>query len=167
MECPSCGSRDIEFIESSGHRVCVQCGTVLEENAIVSSVEFQECGDRSHVVGQFVSASSSKVCWWNLWLTYPTDYVRLVAHQYIAVCPQTPHHHSQNTTAVTLILTLNSLGHSLYTLHSTPNQPLILVFLSPSLASLLAHHPEDTVAMGSLVNPEMPPFLMLSALLLR
>ena len=61
MECPSCGSRDIEFIESSGHRVCVQCGVVLEENAIVSSVEFQECGDRSHVVGQFVSASSSKV----------------------------------------------------------------------------------------------------------
>ena len=61
MECPSCSSRDIEFIESSGHRVCVSCGTVLEENAIVSSVEFQECGDRSHVVGQFVSATSSKV----------------------------------------------------------------------------------------------------------
>ncbi len=39
---------------------CVQCGTVLEENLIVSSVEFQESGDRSHVVGQFVSASTGK-----------------------------------------------------------------------------------------------------------
>ena len=41
MQCPACAGRDIEFIESSGHAVCVQCGTVLEENAIVSSVEFQ------------------------------------------------------------------------------------------------------------------------------
>jgi transcription factor IIIB 90 kDa subunit len=60
MECPNCGSKDIELIESSGHAVCIQCGTVLEENTIVSSVEFQESGDRSHVVGQFVSATSSK-----------------------------------------------------------------------------------------------------------
>mmetsp|Transcript_9667 Transcript_9667/g.14557 ORF Transcript_9667/g.14557 Transcript_9667/m.14557 type:complete len:697 (+) Transcript_9667:118-2208(+) len=60
MQCPACSGRDIEFVESSGHAVCVQCGTVLEENSIVSSVEFQECGDRSHVIGQFVSATSSK-----------------------------------------------------------------------------------------------------------
>jgi transcription factor IIIB 90 kDa subunit len=37
----------------------VQCGTIVEENAIVSTVEFQESGDRSHVIGQFVSANSS------------------------------------------------------------------------------------------------------------
>lgn len=61
MECPTCGSHEIELIESSGHAVCIQCGTVLEENTIVSSVEFQESGDRSHVIGQFVSATSSKV----------------------------------------------------------------------------------------------------------
>lgn len=61
MECPSCSSRDIEFHESSGHAVCVQCGTVLEENTIVSSIEFQETGDRSHIIGQFVSATSGKV----------------------------------------------------------------------------------------------------------
>lgn len=32
----------------------------MEENTIVSSVEFQESGDRSHVMGQFVSANCSK-----------------------------------------------------------------------------------------------------------
>lgn len=61
MQCSSCSSRDIEFVESSGHAVCVQCGTVLEENSIVSSVEFQESGDRSHLVGKFISATSGKV----------------------------------------------------------------------------------------------------------
>lgn len=61
MECPTCSSTEIELIESSGHAVCIQCGTVLEENTIVSSVEFQETGDRSHVIGQFVSGTSSKV----------------------------------------------------------------------------------------------------------
>ena len=59
--CPTCSSDEIELIESSGHAVCIQCGTVLEENTIVSSIEFQESGDRSHVIGQFVSATSSKV----------------------------------------------------------------------------------------------------------
>ena len=61
MQCPQCASTDIEFNESAGHAACVQCGTVLEENTIVSSVEFQESGDRSHVVGQFISANCTKV----------------------------------------------------------------------------------------------------------
>lgn len=61
MQCPNCSSIEIEFIENAGQAVCVQCGTVLEENTIVSTVEFQESGDRSHVIGQFVSATSSKV----------------------------------------------------------------------------------------------------------
>jgi len=61
MKCTQCFSTDIEFYESAGHAACVQCGMVLEENTIVSSVEFQESGDRSSVVGQFVSASCSKV----------------------------------------------------------------------------------------------------------
>ena len=86
MQCPSCGSRDIDYHEAGGHSACVQCGTVVEENVIVSSIEFQvslgklsicelqrrlrlhashyvllqESGDRSSVVGQFVSATSSK-----------------------------------------------------------------------------------------------------------
>ena len=60
MECHTCGSRDIDFHESMGHSACVSCGTVVEENTIVSSIEFQETGDRSHVIGQFVSATCSK-----------------------------------------------------------------------------------------------------------
>jgi transcription factor IIIB subunit 2 len=61
MQCSSCGSRDIDFNESAGHAVCVVCGTVLEENTIVSSIEFQEAGDRSQIVGQFVSGNCSQV----------------------------------------------------------------------------------------------------------
>ena len=61
MKCPFCFSTDIEVNESAGHAACVKCGSVLEENYIVSSIEFQESGDRSHVVGQFVSATCSKV----------------------------------------------------------------------------------------------------------
>lgn len=60
MKCPLCGCTDIEYNECAGHAACVQCGTVLEENTIVSSVEFQESGDRAQVVGQFVSATGSK-----------------------------------------------------------------------------------------------------------
>jgi hypothetical protein len=41
MKCSKCGSRDIDFQESSGQSICVNCGTVLEENTIVSSIEFQ------------------------------------------------------------------------------------------------------------------------------
>jgi len=58
--CFACGSKDIEFHESAGHAACVSCGVVQEENAIVSSIEFQEQGDRSHVVGQFISANCTK-----------------------------------------------------------------------------------------------------------
>jgi transcription initiation factor TFIIIB Brf1 subunit/transcription initiation factor TFIIB len=60
MLCPACGSRDIDFHEANGHSYCVSCGTVVEENAIVSSIEFQEAGDRSHVIGQFVSQNCAQ-----------------------------------------------------------------------------------------------------------
>lgn len=66
MQCSSCGSHDIDFNESAGHAVCVVCGTVLEENTIVSSIEFQEAGDRSQIVGQFVSGNCSQV-WVLFW----------------------------------------------------------------------------------------------------
>jgi transcription initiation factor TFIIIB Brf1 subunit/transcription initiation factor TFIIB len=59
--CPNCGSTHIEQHGASGASVCTECGVVLEENAIVSSVEFAEgAGGASSMVGQFVSASSSK-----------------------------------------------------------------------------------------------------------
>ena len=60
MQCPSCGSRDIEWHEAGGDAVCVQCGTVCEESVIVSSIEFSEAGGSASVVGQFVSENCSK-----------------------------------------------------------------------------------------------------------
>lgn len=60
MKCPACGSKDIDFHEAGGHSYCVSCGTVLEENAIVSTIEFQDSGGGSSVIGQFVSASCSR-----------------------------------------------------------------------------------------------------------
>jgi transcription factor IIIB subunit 2 len=59
--CPNCGSTHIELVIASGASVCTQCGVILEENAIVSAVEFVEgAGGASSMVGQFVSATSSK-----------------------------------------------------------------------------------------------------------
>ena len=59
--CPNCGSSGIEQHDQSGASVCIECGVVVEENAIVSSVEFVEgAGGASSMVGQFVSATSSK-----------------------------------------------------------------------------------------------------------
>ena len=41
--CPSGGERNmIEVNEAMGNLVCTSCGTILEENAIVSAVEFVE-----------------------------------------------------------------------------------------------------------------------------
>lgn len=59
--CPDCGSRDVEQQDASGASVCTECGVVVEENAIVSAVEFQEgAGGAATMVGKFVSGSSSK-----------------------------------------------------------------------------------------------------------
>jgi transcription factor IIIB subunit 2 len=59
--CPNCGSKEIEQHDASGASICTDCGVVVEENAIVSSVEFVEgAGGASSMVGQFVSATSSK-----------------------------------------------------------------------------------------------------------
>jgi TFIIB zinc-binding len=39
--CPNCGSRDIEQPhDASGASICTSCGVVVEENAIVSAVEY-------------------------------------------------------------------------------------------------------------------------------
>lgn len=59
--CPNCGSKNIESQGAAGHSVCTECGVILEENAIVSHMEFVEgAGGSSSMVGQFVSATSRK-----------------------------------------------------------------------------------------------------------
>ena len=59
--CPNCGSRNIESLGPSGSSVCTDCGIIVEENTIVSSVEFVEgAGGSSSMVGQYVGANSAR-----------------------------------------------------------------------------------------------------------
>lgn len=54
--CRACGSTDIELDAARGDAVCTACGSVLEDNIIVSEVQFVEnSGGGSSAVGQFVS----------------------------------------------------------------------------------------------------------------
>ncbi|CAB4010686.1 transcription factor IIIB 90 kDa subunit-like [Paramuricea clavata] len=60
--CSTCGSSDIDFDPSRGDTVCTNCGSVLEEGAIVSEVGFQETSaGGTSVIGQFVSNEGNKV----------------------------------------------------------------------------------------------------------
>lgn len=61
FRCPNCNSSNIESLGPSASSVCTDCGIIVEENAIVSSVEFVEgAGGSSSMVGQFVGANSSR-----------------------------------------------------------------------------------------------------------
>eukprot|EP00118_Oscarella_pearsei_P013792 m.114073 g.114073 ORF g.114073 m.114073 type:complete len:109 (+) comp37473_c0_seq12:646-972(+) len=55
--CSACGGTEIDYDPARGDAVCMSCGSVLEDNIIVSEVNFQETsGGGSAVIGQFVSA---------------------------------------------------------------------------------------------------------------
>ncbi|KAG7219874.1 hypothetical protein INR49_018807, partial [Caranx melampygus] len=55
--CKNCGGTDIDVDQARGDAVCMGCGSVLEDNIIVSEVEFVETGGGSSLaVGQFVSS---------------------------------------------------------------------------------------------------------------
>ncbi|TKS86115.1 Transcription factor IIIB 90 kDa subunit [Collichthys lucidus] len=55
--CKNCGSTDIDVDPARGDAVCMGCGSVLEDNIIVSEVEFVESGGGgSLAVGQFISS---------------------------------------------------------------------------------------------------------------
>jgi transcription factor IIIB subunit 2 len=59
--CSSCGATDIEYDHARGDAVCTNCGSVLEDNIIVSEVNFQETASGgSSVIGQFVSTEGGK-----------------------------------------------------------------------------------------------------------
>ncbi|XP_057679278.1 BRF1 RNA polymerase III transcription initiation factor subunit b [Corythoichthys intestinalis] len=54
--CKTCGGSDIDVDQARGSAVCTGCGSVLEDNIIVSEVQFVEgSGGVSSAVGQFVS----------------------------------------------------------------------------------------------------------------
>lgn len=55
--CRTCGGSDIDLDQARGSAVCTSCGSVLEDNIIVSEVQFVEgSGGVSSAVGQFISA---------------------------------------------------------------------------------------------------------------
>ncbi|EPX72458.1 transcription factor TFIIIB complex subunit brf1 [Schizosaccharomyces octosporus yFS286] len=56
MGCPSCGSTAFESDVASGNTYCLECGVVVEQNAIVSEVTFGEASSGAAVVqGSLVS----------------------------------------------------------------------------------------------------------------
>ncbi|XP_057197919.1 BRF1 RNA polymerase III transcription initiation factor subunit a isoform X2 [Triplophysa rosa] len=58
--CKNCGGTDIDVDQARGVAVCMGCGSVLEDNIIVSEVSFVEnSGGGSSAVGQFVSGDSA------------------------------------------------------------------------------------------------------------
>ncbi|XP_017023579.1 transcription factor IIIB 90 kDa subunit [Drosophila kikkawai] len=59
LKCRNCGSNEIEEDNARGDRVCMNCGSVLEDSLIVSEVQFEEVGHGAAAIGQFVSADSS------------------------------------------------------------------------------------------------------------
>uniref|UniRef100_A0A672HJG5 Transcription factor IIIB 90 kDa subunit n=1 Tax=Salarias fasciatus TaxID=181472 RepID=A0A672HJG5_SALFA len=56
-QCRTCGGTDVDVDQARGSAVCTGCGSVLEDNIIVSEVQFVEgSGGVSAAVGQFVSS---------------------------------------------------------------------------------------------------------------
>jgi transcription initiation factor TFIIIB Brf1 subunit/transcription initiation factor TFIIB len=51
--CSNCGSSDFETDASRGDTVCIRCGIVVEDNAIVNEIQFEEGG--TSVIGQRVN----------------------------------------------------------------------------------------------------------------
>ncbi|XP_055322354.1 transcription factor IIIB 90 kDa subunit [Sitodiplosis mosellana] len=59
LKCKNCGSSNIEVDCGRGDAVCTNCGSVIEDNIIVSEVQFEEAAHgTSSAVGQFVAADS-------------------------------------------------------------------------------------------------------------
>lgn len=57
--CQSCGGTNVEVDSSRGIAVCTDCGVVLEENCIVSEVQFEENAyGGASAIGQFLSSES-------------------------------------------------------------------------------------------------------------
>ncbi|MGH0167429.1 UNVERIFIED_CONTAM: hypothetical protein FKN15_053207 [Acipenser sinensis] len=61
--CMNCGGADIDIDQARGDAVCMGCGSVLEDNIIVSEVQFMDNGGGgSSAVGQFVSSDFRWLC---------------------------------------------------------------------------------------------------------
>ena len=57
--CQNCGGTDIDQDAARGDAVCTNCGTVLEDNLIVSEIQFEENAyGGSSAIGHFVSGDN-------------------------------------------------------------------------------------------------------------
>ncbi|KAJ3612950.1 hypothetical protein NHX12_019207 [Muraenolepis orangiensis] len=56
--CLNCGGTAIDVDQARGDAVCMGCGSVLEDNIIVSEVEFADRGGSARAMGQFVAGDS-------------------------------------------------------------------------------------------------------------
>jgi transcription factor IIIB subunit 2 len=55
--CSHCGCTEIDSDPARGDAVCTNCGSVLEDQIIVSEIQFEDnAGGGSSVIGQFVSS---------------------------------------------------------------------------------------------------------------
>uniref|UniRef100_T1IIF0 TFIIB-type domain-containing protein n=1 Tax=Strigamia maritima TaxID=126957 RepID=T1IIF0_STRMM len=62
LTCPHCGGSEIDTDPARGNSVCTNCGSVLEENIIVSEVQFEETGrGGSAAVGQYVTCDGKGI----------------------------------------------------------------------------------------------------------
>ena len=60
--CTQCGCSEIDIDAGRGDAVCTGCGSVLEDNIIVSEVQFAENSmGGANVIGQFVSSEGKRV----------------------------------------------------------------------------------------------------------
>ena len=60
--CKDCGGTVLEYDTAAGNGVCVNCGMVIEENAIVSEITFGETSSGGAMVqGSFVGQGASEV----------------------------------------------------------------------------------------------------------
>ncbi|XP_046616475.1 transcription factor IIIB 90 kDa subunit isoform X2 [Neodiprion virginianus] len=58
-KCRNCGSTDIETDPARGDAVCTQCGSVLEDQLIVSETAFEETATGNIMLAQFVASDSA------------------------------------------------------------------------------------------------------------
>ncbi|KAJ3256567.1 transcription factor TFIIIB subunit brf1 [Boothiomyces macroporosus] len=61
MKCPTCDSTETEYDNTMGHLVCIQCGHVLEQDAMVTEVGFSETSKGAAIADGFnVKAGQAK-----------------------------------------------------------------------------------------------------------
>lgn len=81
--CSHCGCTEIDKDPARGDAVCTGCGSVLEDQIIVSEVQFQEnSGGSASVIGQYVSTDGmyNETCHWSMRLCRLSSFVEHITY---------------------------------------------------------------------------------------